>query len=155
VAPIAAGTTITADLVTVRTLPAAAVPEGALREPPVGRTAAADIVLGEVLVDARVAPDGLRGVAALLPAGWRALAVPSTSAGLPPLAVGDVVDVLVSLPPDVVGDADPTFTVAEAARVVDVGEQAVTVAVDGADVARTAFAVTHGSVTLAVRPPGG
>jgi Flp pilus assembly protein CpaB len=154
-ASIPAGSTITADLVALRELPATAVPDGALRELPIGRTAAADVVAGEVVVGARVAPDGLSGVAALLPPGSRAVAVPSTAGGLPPLAVGDVVDVLVSLAPDAVGDADPTFTVAEAARVVDVADDAVTVAVDDDDVARTAFAVTHGAVTLAVRTPGG
>ncbi|HKY66477.1 MAG TPA: hypothetical protein VJM49_08915, partial [Acidimicrobiales bacterium] len=86
--------------------------------------------------------------------------------GRPPLVVGDLVDVVVVLPVDVpsgvpTGDGetggaaddeadDPAFPLVERAAVVDVGEQAVTVAVPEDDSSRVAWAVTNGAVVLAL-----
>jgi Flp pilus assembly protein CpaB len=132
-----------ADDVTLEDRPLAVVPDGAVTDAPVGLVATADLVLGEVVVQARLAPEGLAGVAALVPDGWRALAVPTSASGLgapvPPLAVGDRVDVLA---PDVVA-AD--------ALVVDVEETAVTVAVPADDAPALAEAVAGAVVTLALR----
>lgn len=141
-----AGEVVGAGDVRVEERPAAVVPEGALTEPPVGRTVTAAVLAGEVLVEARVAPGGVRGVAALVPRGWLAVAVPTSSSGFgtpsPPLDVGDRVDVLAP---------DP---VAENALVVAVGEDAVTIAVPARDAGAVAEAVAVAVVTLALRGPG-
>ncbi len=141
VAPVPAGAVVAADDVALEERPAATVPDGAFTGAGwAGRTALAPLVPGEVLATARLAPDGVHGVVALLPEGTRAIAVPGGPGGRPPLAVGDRVDVLVTLPPGPDGAAPATFTVADAALVVALDREAdaVTVAVtpdEAADVA--------------------
>jgi Flp pilus assembly protein CpaB len=148
---VAAGRVIEAGDVELRSLPPAALPPSALAEPPIGRVATADLYQGEVLVEERVAPEGLVGAAALLPAGTRALAVPS-GPGTPPLRVGDTVDVLGTYDPllfepaPVEGDG----MVVSGALVIDVSDGAVTVAVDPDDASDVAFALAQGAVTLAL-----
>ena len=135
----------------VRRLPRALVPAGATTE--TTGVAAAHVAAGEVVVEARLAPAGTSPVAALVPPGWRALAVPSGD-GLP-LEVGDVVDVLATVDPQ---SSVPTVVVAREALVVHVGEQAATVAVPVELAPRVAFAVAAGAVALALSgassPPG-
>ena len=109
------------------------------------------------MVAARVAPDGLAGVAALVPAGWRAVAVPSAGGGLGAdarrCAVGDRVDVLATF--DVLDPTDgrapsrpaPSPTAPSSSTS---ATTAVTVAVPAADAARVAFAAARGTVTLAL-----
>jgi len=163
-----AGEVVRAADVASRRLPASVLPDGPLATSPAGRVALVPLVAGEVLLAARLAPEGLRGVAALVPAGQRALAVPVDPGGLA-LRVGDRVDVLATF--DVAGDggdtgaaapADegaagtpvaapaPTFPVARAALVVGVGDEAVTVAVRPDEVPRVAFALARGTVALAL-----
>ena len=107
------------------------------------------MLAGEPVVAARLAPHGLRGAAALVPPDERAVAVPLGPGGAPPLAVGDLVDVLAVLPSgyEPAGDV-PAFPLAERATVVDVADHAVTVAVPRADAARVAWALAHGTVVL-------
>ncbi|MGH9243786.1 MAG: SAF domain-containing protein [Acidimicrobiales bacterium] len=150
------GDTIDADDVEVRSMPRAVVPDGAAAEPPIGRVAMVDLHPGEILLVARVAPEGLRGPAALLDPGTRALAVP-TGPGTPPLTVGDTVDLLATFEPlvfDPTGTSEataaPTRPVAAAARVVAVADASVTVAVAAPDASRVAFALSQGAVTLAL-----
>ncbi|MDQ6797532.1 MAG: hypothetical protein M3011_05830 [Actinomycetota bacterium] len=95
-----------------------------------------------------LAPWGLKGLAALLPAGTRAVGVP-TGAATPPLHTGDVVDVLATIDAPSV-TTDPTFAVAQAALVVDVGSESATVAVSPTEANKVAYAVAHGAVSLAV-----
>lgn len=136
-----------------RQVPAAFVPPGEVAREPVGRTALVPLLPGEVLLRARLAPWGLRGAAALLPAGTRALAVPAGPGGRPPLRPGDRVDVLATFERDTEPEgARPTFAVASGALVVavDDDDETVTVAVPAADAPRLAFAVAAGSVTLAL-----
>jgi hypothetical protein len=77
--------------------------------------------------------------------------VPLGPAGSPPLAAGDLVDVLAVLPPGGAGPGtDPAFPLVERAAVVDVGERAVTVAVPERDATRVAWALSHGAVVLAL-----
>jgi len=74
----------------------------------------------------RVAPDGLHGAAALVPAGWRALAIPVAPTVIA-LEVGDHVDLVAGF--DVAQsttDRSPSLTVARDALVVAVDEQRVT-----------------------------
>jgi Flp pilus assembly protein CpaB len=143
---VAAGTALSAGDVEVRSLPAGAVPAGALQTLPDGAVATVDMVAGEALVPSRLAPTGTSAVAARLPDGTRGVAVPVD--GTPPLALGDRVDVVATM-----GDGSsgrPTVTAARDAVVVDVGEEAVTVAVAVGDVNEVAFALTAGVVTLAL-----
>jgi Flp pilus assembly protein CpaB len=179
---LAPGDVVDDGAVAVRALPMAAVASAAVSDAPVGATVRQAIPAGEPLVAERLAPDGLSGAAALVPAGHRAVAVPVGPAGRPPLAVGDLVDVVVVLPADLpptagadgaggdeadggsegedsgeppapsdpAGPGDPAFPLVERAAVVDVGEQAVTVAVPEGDASRVAWAVTSGAVVLAL-----
>jgi pilus assembly protein CpaB len=131
--------------VTVREMPASLVPDGALRSPPVGRVAVAPLLPGQIVVAAQFAPQGLSPVAALLPRGRRAVAVP-TGGVAPPLRRGDVVDVFVT-----VDDADPpTFPVASRALVVATDDDTVTVAVTERELPRVAFAVARGVIAVAL-----
>ncbi len=130
--------------------PAAMVPDGAVRAVPRGELAAAAIARGEVLVASRLAPSGLSGVAATLPAGTRAVAIPLEAGLAPPLEAGDHVDVLVALAPEAAGEGPPGFVVTADALVVDVAEQAVTVAVPRAAAPKIAVALGAGAVSLAL-----
>ena len=155
---LAPGDVLSPGAVEVRRLPAAVVPAGASASAPVGAVVRQPVVAGEPLVPARLAPDGLTGTAALVPEGFRAVAVPLGPTGVPPLAVGDEVDVLAVVPPDLVaaepgGDdpgPGPAFPLVERAVVVDVGEEAASVAVPQSDAPRVAFALAQGAVVLAL-----
>jgi Flp pilus assembly protein CpaB len=145
---LAPGEAVGAGRVARRDLPVALVPPAALAAVPEGAVVRLPIVAGEPLVAARLAPVGLTGAAALVPAGRRAVAIPRGPAGTPPLAVGDQVDV-VAVAGDEAGGA-PGYTLAERAPVVDVGREAVTVAVPRADAPRVAAALASGAVVLAL-----
>ena len=142
------GSVVSAADVTVRSMPAAFLPEGALAATSavVGRTVVVPLFRGVAVVAGNLAPEGLEGLAALLPAGTRAVAVPSGPASVA-LRRGDRVDVLATFDPPPAGEA-PTFPVAEAALVVDVGPEAVAVAVDRDEATRVAYAAAAGVVTL-------
>lgn len=130
--------------------PRALVPASALAELPPGAIATAPIVAGELLVAERLAPQGLTGVAALLPAGTRAVAIPTEPGTAPPLSVGDRVDVLVALPLEMAGDGPPGFAVVTGAVVVATSDAAVTVAVPRDSAPRVAVALGQGAVSLAL-----
>jgi pilus assembly protein CpaB len=121
-----------------------------------GRVALVPLVPGEVLLASKLAADGLRGAAALLPDGMRALAVPGGPGGRPPLQIGDRVDVLATTTAAVEAVGVPTVVVAEAALVlaVDEASDTVTIAVAVDDAPAVAYAVTAASVTLALTGPG-
>ena len=144
--------------VTVKSVPAAFLPDGAISSAGavVGRTVVVPLFRGAAVVLSNFAPDGLSGLAAVLPAGTRAVAVP-TGTGSVPLRRGDRVDVLATFDPPPAGQ-DPTVALAEAALVVDVGQDAATVAVTAEQAKRVAFAIVSGTVTLVVttevKPPG-
>jgi len=148
--PVAAGTVVRAGDVAVRSMPAAFLPEGAMSsiDDVVGRATLLPLVRGQAVVREALAPWGLKGLAALLPIGTRAVGVP-TGAATPPLRNGDVVDVLATIDAPT-ASADPTFAVAQAALVVDVGSESATVAVSPAEANKVAYAVAHGAVSLAV-----
>ena len=134
---------------TIRSLPAGALPAGTVDDHRNGAVLVVPVVGGEVVSESKLAPAGLGPVAGLLPPGTRGLAVPDGGTGLR-LAPGDVVDVLATFPPEAASDREPTFAVADGAVVVDVVEDAVTVAVGEAEAPRVAFALTQGVVTLAL-----
>ena len=142
------GSVVRAADVAVRSMPAAFLPTGALAttDVVVGRTVAVPLFQGSAVLAGHLAPDGLEGVAALLPAGTRAVAVPAGPASVV-VRRGDRVDVLATFDPPPAGE-EPTFPVAEAAPVLDVGPEAVTVAVAPEEAKRVAYAVAAGVVTL-------
>ena len=144
---VAVGSVVPPSAVGVVRMPARFVPGGAAGASAVsgvvGRVALADLWPGEVVLRARLAPEGLRGVAALVPTGMRAVAVPVGDASVR-VAVGDRVDVLASV------DNRPTVTLAEDALVVDVRDGSVTLAVTPAAAAKVAYASTHTTPTLAL-----
>lgn len=146
---LAAGDRLGPDAVEVREMPTAAVPPGALRQPPDGAVVRQPIAAGEAIMPERLAPGGLTGTAALVPEGWRALAVPLTPVGAPPLAPGDRVDVLAVAPPGE-GGSDPAFPLVDGALVVAVSEDSASVAVPEADGPRVAFTLAQGTVVLAL-----
>jgi SAF domain-containing protein len=179
---LAVGDPLGGDAAEVRRLPTALVPPGALSAPPVGALVRQPIAAGEALVAERLAPHGLTGAAALVPPGSRAVAVPLAPVPAPPLAVGDLVDLLAVVSPASGGvgivdsegvdgedggggggvdrgggvhrSAEPAFPLVETAPVVDVGDETVSVAVPEADAPRVAYALAQGAVvvTLAGAP---
>lgn len=136
-------------LVPARLAPAGRVADADLL---VGRTALAPLVAGQPVVGAHVSPDGVSGVAALLPPGTRAVAVPTGGVSAP-VRLGDRVDVLASFDPQLAAGSDPTFPVAVAALVVDVGPDAATVAVAPAEAVAVAFAASNGALTVVLASP--
>jgi Flp pilus assembly protein CpaB len=146
---LAEGETIGPGDVELRQVPSGLVPDGAVEQIPTGQTVRAPVYEGEVVVAARLAPAGLTGTAALLPPGTRAIAVPVDVASSLELDIGDAVDVLVALDPSVASD-EPAVTVARGAPVVALGEAAVTIAVTADEAPRLAFALSQGTVTLAL-----
>jgi Flp pilus assembly protein CpaB len=144
------GVVLRASDLAVRSMPAAFLPEGAVGSTAglVGRTVVVPLFRGAAVLASNFAPDGLSGLAALLPAGTRGVAVPTGTDSVP-LHRGDRVDVLATFDPPPAGQ-DPTFAVAEAALVVDVGQEAATVAVTSEQAKRVAFALVSGTVTLVV-----
>ena len=170
-----AGRLLTSDDVALRRLPAAAIPSAPVARSPAGHTTVVPLVPGEVLLQAKLAPWGVQGIAALVPPGRRAMAVPAKPGGLQ-LRPGHRVDVLATFetaegaeaaqgadaaegpegaegPPSGPRGGEPTFPVARGALVIDVAEEAVTVAVLPEEAPRVAFAIARGAVTLALTPP--
>lgn len=134
--------------VVVARRPSSMVPDGELDDDPTGRVALVPLIRGEVAVASKFAPDGLRGAAALLPEGMRAVAVPGGPGGRPPVSIGDRVDVLATL-------TEETVVVAAGAVVLAVANDsdAVTVAVPPEEAPALAHANTTGAVTLALTSP--
>lgn len=130
--------------------PAPLVPPGALTAVPDDGRAAEPVYEGEVLRAERLAPAGMSAVAAQLPKGTRAVAIPVEPGTTPPLAVGDHVDIVVALAPEAAGGGPPGFALATDVLVVEITEAAVTIAVPRDVAPRLAVAFGQGAVTLAL-----
>lgn len=142
-ADLPAGRVVSADDVRLERLPVAMVPAGALREPPVGRRLTTPVRAREVLVGLRLR-GGSSALAARVPDGFRAVAVPVAEPGLG-LRAGDLVDLVA---PDVeVGAHDVVVADAE---VLARSEGVVTVVVPAADLGPVADALAAGTVQLAL-----
>ena len=137
----------------VRALPVDAVPDRAIERVPVGRTVTAAIVAGEVVSASRLSPDGVTGLAAQVPPGRRAIAIPVEGSALR-VQIDDRVDVLDPAGGQgyAGGASGPSEIVARAAIVVDVGvgESTITVAVEQDEAAPVAGALAHGAPVLAL-----
>ena len=153
------------DLV-ARELPVDAVPDssvdGSVAEGTIdGRTVTAAIVAGEVVSSQRLAPDGVDGLAALVPVGRRAIAIPTTGTGLR-VEVGDRVDVLDpsdepaygSDSPDRAASSRSAGVVATDALVIAVDDAAVTLAIEHDDAPTVARALATGTPVLALTGAG-
>jgi len=125
--------------------------DGALTALPDDTRLAEAVYAGEVVRTERLAGEALSAVAARLPPGTRAVAIPVDPGSGPPVATGDRVDVLVALAPEEAGAGPPGFALAPDALVVDVADAAVTVAVPVDTAPRIAVALGRGAVTLALR----
>jgi hypothetical protein len=122
-----------------------------------GRTVTATIERGEPVVAARVSPKGLTGLAALVPAGRRAVAVP-TDPRTPPLERGQTVDLWAAevgassgLTADTIpGGSGPRDArrVASAGTVVDADDRHVTIAIVSSDVPAVTGALIDGTVVI-------
>jgi Flp pilus assembly protein CpaB len=140
------GAVLGKDDVRWRRMPRGALPSARVATVPVGATALVGLAEGEVLLRAKLAPEGLSGAAALVSPGSLALAVPAGESDRPPLRRGDRVDLLAA---DEDGGA---ATVAAGALVVDIGADVVTVAVTSEEAGAVAHAVVRGIVTVALAP---
>ena len=132
-----------------------------------GRVVLAHLEPGDVLSEHHLAPQGLQGIAALVPAGRRAIGLPA-DATTPALRPGDQVDVLATFPPgtrfgtepssenssDTVPIA-PTILAARGAVVLETTDRRVTVAVTAEEAARVAYASANAAITMLLTPPGG
>jgi len=127
--------------------PAALVPDTAITRLDRGARARVDLVAGEVLVSQRVSTRTSGGVTDLLPVDTVAVAVP-VHVGVPPLSLGDRVDLLATY--DSPGSADTTTRVARSAVVVDLDDDVITVAVADDAVAELAGALARAEVTIAL-----
>lgn len=146
--PLEPGAVIGAGDVTAERWPAAFVPEDATVDDPTGRRTAQVLRPGEVVVEHRLADGDERGAAALVPDGWRAIAVPALDAVLP-VEVGQRVDLLAALDP--MGTGAVGTVVAEDGVVVHVADdETVTVAVPASDAGRAVAAMAGGYVALAL-----
>jgi pilus assembly protein CpaB len=145
------GARVGAGDVEVRSLPSGLVPSDAVGDADQarGRVVVTAVYEGQAVVRRQLAPWGLTGAAALLPAGKRGIAVAAGPAAAK-LTKGDTVDVLATFDPATPQAAgkEPTFPVAVGASVIDVGGEAVTIAVDPEEAKRVAFAMAHGAVTV-------
>jgi Flp pilus assembly protein CpaB len=110
------------------------------------------IAPGEPVLERRLGRAGDGPIAALLPDGGRGVAVPVDETSLP-LRRGDQVDVVAAVASGV-GAGSPagsgTRIVARGARVADVGQRAVVVAVGQAELPAVAQALVDGGVVLAL-----
>jgi Flp pilus assembly protein CpaB len=145
-----AGDLLDADNTRLDHQPAPLVPDEALAAVPDDGRLAEPVYAGEVIREQRLADGGLSALAARLPSGTRAMAVPVEPGMVPSLVVGDRVDVLVALGAESAGDGPPGFALATDVLVVDVDDAAVTIAMPAATAPRLAVAFGAGAVTLAL-----
>ena len=144
---IEAGSVVDAGNAVIDERPVPMVPQGALREVPVGRRVRVDVPAGEALLSPRLAGSSHGELAARLPEGGAAVTFPLTEVH-PVLAIGDRVDVYASVS-DVSGTA--SARVAGAAAVVGIDGDSVTVAVSADEVRAAAAASLSPGVAIVVR----
>jgi Flp pilus assembly protein CpaB len=158
---LAAGDLVDPGAVELREVPAAAVADAATDLVPVGAVVRYPIAAGEPVLPTRLAPEGLTGIAALVPTNHRAVAIPTTQSPIPPLHPTDQVDIIALTPvtaepePEVEAEAEPgppnttgASTLVDRAVVVAVSDTTVTVAVPTALAPTVAYGAAQGLVAL-------
>lgn len=131
--------------------PSALVPANALRSIDSNDVARVRLVTGELIIAERVSSGPAGGLVDLLPEGTVAVAVP-VGPGAPPVSVGDRVDLHATFNRGGGAQTAGTDTqqVATGSVVVDLTDDAITVAIDKEEVAATASALSRASVTVAL-----
>ncbi len=131
--------------------PRAFVPKTPVTDDPVGQIATLPLTSGEVLVHANLGDGHLSPSAALLRTGERAIAI-DTNNGSFGVSQGDWVDVFATLDAIDITD-EPSTVVANNARVVEVTDDHVTIAVRAEEAPHVAYSAVKGAVTLAITRP--
>jgi len=142
-----AGDRLGRDDVAVVEVPRSVVAADALRRAPVGRRITADVGDREVLVRRRLVGGDGSSLAAKVPAGRRAVAVPLPPGGLA-LRPADRVDLLAS------GADGRAVRLAEDATVLDANQTSVTVAVVAGEAGPVVDATLAGTVAVVLRGTG-
>lgn len=133
-------------LVTRRTIPIAALPDGAIEALPGSARARHPLAAGTVVTEVAVSGTASSPTVAAIPPGWRALAVARSEVGLP-VRVGDAVEVMA------IGELDGDLGRPVSGVVAGVDDRAVTVAVPADAVVLIATAVHDRRVLLTLRAP--
>jgi Flp pilus assembly protein CpaB len=115
---------------------------------PAGRTITTPVEAGEVITELNAGKAGASATAALVTDDERAVAL-SLQGLHPTLTIGDRVDVLATFDSAEEG-GDPTVVVVERARVVQLNEDSVMVAVHESLRTKVAFAATRADIVLAL-----
>ncbi|MGI8792229.1 MAG: hypothetical protein ACR2H3_03485 [Acidimicrobiales bacterium] len=146
VKPVAAGSVVTSQHVATMALPQQMLPPDRASEV-IGLVARTDLHLGEIVIGRRLAGPERAGPSALLKPGERAITISALDGERPPVAVGDIVD-LVAVPLD----GGPARVVADQATVIAVDDtgSGVTVALDRAAALRTATALERARVIISL-----
>ncbi|MDE0195627.1 MAG: SAF domain-containing protein [bacterium] len=148
------GEPLDAETVQWQERPTGGVPSGAVTELATGAVAAATIYPGEVVHSERVAGLG-GGLSSRLPPGAAAVSVPA-GYGVPPVRPGDSVSLVAVFDGFATEAAPEARIVAHHATVLELGEEAVTVAIRAGEVNATVSALVWGAVTVvAVNAPAG
>lgn len=146
VALIRPGEPLGAETVRWEQRPAAAVPPGSATDLAEGALAAAAIYPGEVVHTERIAGSG-SGLSSRLAPGVAAVTVPA-SYGVPPVQPGDRVNLVAVVDTFAAESAPEARTVARHATVVEVDEDAVTVAIGATEVEPTVSALIWGTIAV-------
>lgn len=146
---VAPGARVEAGDVALASRPVVHVPAGVVGsvDEVVGLRTTVGLVAGEVVVGTRLAGGAGSAAGAVVPEGWRAVAIPAFDSPLP-VEVGDRVEIVASFDPTLT--ERPTRLLVPDGLVVAVDEDAVTVAMPAADVTDVAFALVNGIVLLAL-----
>ncbi len=132
--------------VELRDVPRSAVPADALTAAPNDRRLRTDVRAGEVLTSGRFAAHGRSEIAARIPGGWRAIAVPLPTGGLA-LHRDDHVDLLA------LGSAGTSGAISTGAVVLDASESSATIAVPRDEVGDVADAALASTLTVVLVGP--
>jgi Flp pilus assembly protein CpaB len=155
---IAAGRRVQPDDIVWRDQPVALVPADVVATDPTGEVVSERVLRDEIVRVPRLGPAGVEGVAALVAPGWRGIAIPA-DARTPPLAPGYHVDLYAvddsrsgpSTDPGAPGgSATSARRLSAGARVLDVTDRRITVAVPQDDAAGLSAALVTTSVIVAV-----
>ena len=146
VALIRPGEPLGAEAVRWEKRPAAGVPPGAVTDLAEGALAAAAIYPGEVIHAERVAGSG-GGLSSRLAPGVAAVSIPTTY-GVPPVRPGDRVTLVAVFDTFAAETTPEARAVARHATVMEVDEDAVTVAVRISEVESTVTALVWGAITI-------
>ncbi len=142
---IEAGTAITAADVTLEHWPAAVVGDGALDALPIGRAARTALGARDIVRADDVAGTGVNGLSALIPDGWRAVAIARGNTSIA-VARGDHVDLVVAT-----ADGAEAAALARDALVLAADAKTITVAVPAATADRVAAAIATAAVVPVLR----